>query len=108
METFGNRLKKLRQKKFITQEEFANALEKLGCNASTKSTISQYENNKRLPEIKALVIIAKYFDVSSDYLLGLEVLTDDEIEFMQNYKKLNEKSKIMVNAYTKALSDNMS
>jgi transcriptional regulator with XRE-family HTH domain len=34
-----------------------------------KSAISQYENDKRIPEISVLVNFADYFDVSLDFLL---------------------------------------
>lgn len=34
-----------------------------------KSAISQYENNKRIPDIQVLINISDFFDVSLDYLL---------------------------------------
>jgi len=115
--SFGERLKYLRQQKFMTQDELALDLEELGCSATTKSAISQYENNKRLPETKALVIISKYFNVSSDYLLCLDnpgcpstlvESTKDELDLITKYRSLGKKQKLMINTYTKALFDNLS
>lgn len=104
MSNFGARLKKLRQENFLTQDELARELEKLGCNTTTKCAISQYENNKRLPEAKTLVNIAKFFNVSIDYLLGNEDLTEEE-KFLWLYRQLSEKGKAMVVAYASALKD---
>lgn len=33
------------------------------------NTICQYENGRRIPDIKTLILIADYFGVSCDYLL---------------------------------------
>ena len=54
----------------MTQEQLVKDLEDKFDYTITKSAISQYENDKRLPEINFLFIISKYFDVSIDYLLG--------------------------------------
>lgn len=105
MNSFGMRLKSLRQKNFITQDELAMQLEQLGCNATSKCAISQYENNKRLPDIRTLSMIAEFFNVSVDYLLGNEVTDDGEIKILSLFKKLDEKGKAMLTAYATALYD---
>ncbi|HIE4788150.1 TPA: helix-turn-helix domain-containing protein [Clostridioides difficile] len=64
MATFGERLKKLRTEKKITQQELATILN------INKSSISRYEKDQQMPEIKLLETIADYFDISLDYLLG--------------------------------------
>ena len=82
MVDFGNVLKTLRLKKGMTQAQLAF---KLGV---TKSVISAYETGLRLPSYDILIHIAKLFNVSTDYLLGMENrreidlsgLTEDEIE----------------------------
>ena len=61
--TFGTRLKSLRQEKNLTQEKFANIF------YLNKSSISKYEKDKNLPENQLLIKIADFFDVSVDYLL---------------------------------------
>ena len=64
MVDMGDRIKELRVSQKITQSEFA---ERLGV---TKSAISSYENNSRLPSYDILIKISRIFKVSTDYLLG--------------------------------------
>lgn len=66
MVDFGDRLKILRLKQKMTQDQLA---ERLGL---TKSAISAYETNLRMPSYESLMAIARIFKVSTDYLLGLE------------------------------------
>lgn len=66
MVDFGNTLKTIRLKKNMTQAQLA---QKLGL---TKSVISAYETGLRLPSYDTLIHIAKIYNVSTDYLLGLE------------------------------------
>jgi len=104
MTNFGEMLKTLRRKNFLTQDELARELEKLGCNTTTKCAVSQYENNKRLPETKTIVIIAKFFNVSIDYMFGNE-RTEKNDDFLSVFHRLNDKEQAMVKAYAKALYD---
>ena len=69
---FHKRIKSLRQAGRLTQDDLAKELEKRGCGATGKYAISKYENNKRLPDVKSLVVISEFFNVSVDYMLGLE------------------------------------
>lgn len=66
MVDFGNTLKTLRLRKNMTQAQLAR---KLGL---TRSVISAYETNLRLPSYDVLIHIAQIFNVSTDYLLGIE------------------------------------
>lgn len=66
MVDFGNMLKTLRLRKNMTQAQLAN---KLGL---TKSVISAYETGLRLPSYDILIHIARIYNVSTDYLLGIE------------------------------------
>lgn len=68
--TFGNRVKELRLAVGLSQNALA---EILGIN--TKS-IHRYETNK-LPDTYSLVKLATYFDVSTDFLLGLMSYTEE-------------------------------
>lgn len=70
MTTFGKRFKGLREKRNLTQEELVNMFNEKYYTSFNKSTISQYENDKRKPEINVLENWADFFDVSIDYLLG--------------------------------------
>lgn len=79
---FGNRLKTLRIKKKLTQQQLADLL------GLTKSVISAYENGLRYPAYDVLIKIARIFKVSTDFLLGVEIkreidtsgLTDEQVE----------------------------
>lgn len=70
MTTFGIRFKQLRNEKKLTQDELVENFNKKYNTRFNKSTISQYENNKRKPEVNILENWADFFDVSIDYLLG--------------------------------------
>lgn len=69
MNTFGERLKQLRISRGITQDELVMKFNEMYNYKLTKSAISQYENNKRLPEIKIIQSFSMFFKVSIDYLL---------------------------------------
>lgn len=58
------RLKKLRKEHNITQLKLPMDLN------MNQNTISRYENGEREAGYKELIMIADYFDVSIDYLLG--------------------------------------
>lgn len=63
MTNFGDRLKKLRIEKELTQDNLA---QKFSLN---KSSISRYEKNLQMPEVQTLIYFADFFHVSVDYLL---------------------------------------
>ena len=63
---FCERLKELRKEKKLGQVALA---EKIGVG---KSVISAWELGKCEPSLSNLIAIAKFFDVSTDYLAGLE------------------------------------
>ena len=60
----GERLKELREERNLTQRELAK---KLGINGVT---YLHYEKDQREPPLSLLADMAKFFDVSVDYLLG--------------------------------------
>lgn len=66
MDKIGKKLKNLRTDNAMTQATLAKKLN------LTKSVISAYENDLRLPSYDVLIQISKIFHVSTDYLLGLE------------------------------------
>jgi len=63
---FSTRLKILRQQYGLTQSELAKQL------GVSTSTIGMYEQGRREPDHKTLLIICKLFGISTDYLLGSE------------------------------------
>ena len=86
MVDFGNRLRTLRLKANMTQGQLAKKLN------LTKSVISAYETDLRLPSYDVLIGI---YNVSTDFLLGVERkqeidlsgLTKQEIEALLNLIK---------------------
>ena len=66
MTKFNERLKKLRAEKDLTQRQLADEL-----HLSVK-TISHYESGYSEPSLDILIKICIYFDIDSDYLLGLK------------------------------------
>lgn len=68
MTSFGDRLKNLREKKGLSQQELAKRFN------LSQSTIAYYENDKKQPNQNTLQRLADFFEVSVDYLLGR---TDD-------------------------------
>lgn len=67
METiFKQRLKELRIEKSITQQKLANDIH------YSLSIVNKWENGKKSPNLDALIVLAKYFRVSADYLIGFE------------------------------------
>ena len=65
-EIFASRLKELRQEKHIGQNQLAKEL------CLSNASISYWENQKQEPSASALYKLAKYFNVSVDYLIGIE------------------------------------
>lgn len=63
---FYDRLKELRIEKGIGQIELAKAID------VSKGIISLWENGLREPKLSNLIALAKFFEVSLDYLVGLE------------------------------------
>ena len=65
MPNFSERLKLLRQENRYKQREMAEIL------GLKPRGYQDYEYGKTYPTVPGLIQIAKFFDVSTDYLLGL-------------------------------------
>ncbi len=92
---FGAVLKQLRKSRGLTQKE-------LGLHIGlSKAVISKYENGLGYPSFDTLLLIARYFGVTTDYLLGAEsgrtvdvsALTDSQADAVRRiiaeFKKSN-------------------
>jgi len=86
-----NNIKKLRQKRKITQIDLAQKIN------VKQETISAYESDKALPSADVLVKIANYLNTSVDYLLGR--IEDDSPLSEFNIKKMNPKTYKMINNF---------
>lgn len=102
------KLRELREERRLNQEALA-----LRINVS-QSTISAYEVGERTPDVDMLTAIARFFNVSIDYLLGLtEVkepiiesdLSMEEIEFLHVYRNLKRNEREKVISYIDGLCD---
>lgn len=62
----GQRLKELRAEKKLTQQEVALAL------GLHSVTYLHYEKDQREPPLSVLALMAQFFEVSTDYLLGIK------------------------------------
>lgn len=65
MKTYYERIRELRQDEDISQQELGEAL------GISQHTISQYELHHRRPDPETIIALAKFFNVSTDYLLGV-------------------------------------
>ena len=64
MATIAERIKGLRKKAGLTQQELGDRF------GVAKSTICQYENGNSTPNDDIKIAMANYFNVSMDYLMG--------------------------------------
>ncbi len=85
---FAENLKKLRRAKDMTQDDLAQFL------GVTFQAVSKWERNEGYPDITMLPVIANYFEVTVDSLLGNDIISKEErIEQYRNeYWWLNKHS----------------
>lgn len=62
----GNIIKELRKEKNMSQTDLAKLL------FLSQDTISLWERDKSLPDVNSVVEMSKIFQVTTDYILGLE------------------------------------
>lgn len=100
---FSEKLKELRKKKGLTQKKLAELLD---CD---QSMITRWERNECQPTGNIIKQTAIIFDVSTDYLLGIEDdfsenvnhvvtagLNDKEAEIIKNYRLSNDVGKTAI------------
>lgn len=90
MQKFSNRLISLRKERKLTQEDMAKIINK------KRSTVSGYETEGKEPDLETVCLLAHYFGVSTDYLLGYSderthtesVFYNDKVNFERHFKSL--------------------
>lgn len=90
MQKFSNRLISLRKERGLTQEDLAKLINK------KRSTVSGYETEGKEPDLETVCVFAKYFGVSTDYLLGNSdernnvetVFYNDKVNFERHFKSM--------------------
>lgn len=66
MSILSQRLKELRTERKITQKQLAIIL------GTNNSSVCDWECGRTEPSVEYIISICRYFEVSADYLLGLE------------------------------------
>lgn len=90
MQMFSNRLISLRKERGLTQEDMAKVIQK------KRSTVSGYETEGKEPDLETVCTLARYFGVSTDYLLGYSderthtetVFYNDKVNFERHFKAM--------------------
>ena len=105
MKGIGIIIKELRKEMGCSQNQLADVL------GVTQDSISLWENDKRIPDAPYIITMAKFFDVTTDYLLGLsgdykrvavgtdyeqEFVKEEEIQLIYEYRKLSDDKKKLV------------
>lgn len=65
MKKFAERLKELRIERKLSQSQLAKVT------GLSHTAIVYWENEQRVPNANAIIILAKFFEVTTDYLLGM-------------------------------------
>ncbi len=75
MSILSERIKTLREEISLTQSQLAEKLD------IATSSISQYESGDRIPSDDIKIKLAKFFDVSLDFLMGLSDIRNPYVFF---------------------------
>ncbi len=70
--TFGQIIKKLRRQAGMTQEQLAELL------SISSQAVSRWETEAAMPDISLLPPLANLFQVTTDYLLGVDIQKNEE------------------------------
>lgn len=123
--TIGERIKNIREKLGITQEEFSQRL------GTTRNTITNYEANRRMPMDATIKSICREFNVSEAWLrtgdgemfvrrepqpleallvemLGAQNVTDGDRVLMKNFLELSDASRQEVIAFVRRCAQELS
>lgn len=115
MDIFEIRLKELRKEKNLTQKELAQIF------STTDDSIFSWEKGRSQPSIDTIRKFCEFFEVSADYLLGIEdeygktftvttekraeTKSEEESGLLRSYRKLSATGKARVAAYADLLSE---
>ena len=102
-----NRMRLLREELKLSKAQVARDLE------MAYTTYVNYENEAREPNSEVLILVANYFDVSVDYLIGRTENRKNNIEYIhsddrqnqlyKNFQQLNETGQIKLLEYSEDL-----
>jgi len=98
---FAQRFKELRIQRDLSQAQMATIL------SASPSTIGMYEQGRRKPDVETIVHIARFFNVTTDYLLGAEPSeekpTTAEKEFLPDRDFTDEEKALIYDHYQKTI-----
>ena len=95
--SFGSRIKEMRIEKHLSQSSLAAEL------GVSTNTISQYETDKRFPDQAGIINICHYFQISSDYLLGLSKIPRPPLSLYKLSENCNSCSDTQIEAINKLI-----
>lgn len=80
----GENIRRMRNEKGLTQEEFADYI------GVSFQAVSKWERSLAYPDIETLIVIANFFDISIDDLMGnSRIRTEEKIsEYLKEYDRL--------------------
>ena len=84
MDSIGERIQGLRESKGLSAKELCSFLD------INPSTYSKLENDKKSIDVEELRKITKYYDISADYILGIDDNQEDTILYMKRDKDLTD------------------
>ncbi len=105
---FSQIIKDLRLEFNLKQKDLAKSVYK------TNSTICDWECGRTEPSIADLILLADFFSVSTDYLIGrtkdnqvtpAESVPSEEKELINAFRKLDVKNQYKILGYVKALGE---
>ena len=99
------RLKELRKLNGLYQKDLASLLN------LSEAAISQYESGRREPDIQTLCLLADYFKIPVDELIGHSptisdaLISDDELSLIADYRMLGQADKERLQKIISALKN---
>lgn len=89
--SIGARLQELRKRENMTQEDLAERLD------VTRQVISKWERDQSIPNTETVVMLSQIFQVSTDYLLGIEnkTVAEKNLPQMKDYFEEKESDGMM-------------
>lgn len=91
----GSRLREARKRQNLSQEELGKLL------GLSKAAISLYENEKRNPNLETIIEMIYILGVSSDYLLGADVIVEIKDAKAPKYRTFTKEEVAFINELRK-------
>lgn len=111
MSIFSNNLKWLRNLKDLTLDELSKCVNEQFDVSINKGMLSKWENEKGEPSLQYAIILANFFNVTVDFLIGVNSKNEigyssiEEKQLLDNYNKLNDLGKKEANKRVSELTE---